>query len=138
MREAIMRTIKLLVFGIAGSLVTLPALARPSGEGDEKREVVKDYTLGPGDVFTGTVADAPEFGGKFRVSDSGAIQLTGVKNPVAAEGRTASELASEIRQALIDARQLRDPQVSVFVDEYHGRTVTVIGAVAKPSVYSLQ
>jgi polysaccharide export outer membrane protein len=38
----------------------------------------------------------------------------------------------------MNAKQLRDPRVSVFVDEYHGRTVTVLGAVNKPAVYSLQ
>ena len=126
-------------------LLTVTALfccARPaplaSATADEARAAAKDYTIGPGDVFTVTVAEAPEYGGKFRVSDSGAIQLTGVKEPVRAEGKTSSELSSDIRQALISAKQLRDPQVSVFVDEYHGRTVTVIGAVAKPSVYSLQ
>jgi polysaccharide export outer membrane protein len=47
-------------------------------------------------------------------------------------------LARSVHQALIDAKQLRDPRVTVFVDEYHGRTVTVVGAVNKPAVYALQ
>lgn len=98
----------------------------------------KDYTLGPGDVLTVTVSDAPEFGGKFRVGDSGTIQISGVAQPVSAEGKTAAQLSAAIRQSLVDAKQLRDPQVTVFIDEFHGRTVTVLGSVSKPAVYSLQ
>jgi polysaccharide biosynthesis/export protein len=99
--------------------------------------VAEDYKIGPADVLTITVADAPEFGGKFRVSDSGSIEIPGISQPIQAEGHSALELGHSIRQALIDAKQLRDPRVGVFVDEYHGRTITVLGAVARPSVYPI-
>jgi len=97
-----------------------------------------DYTIGAGDVLTVTLSDAPEFGGKFRVADSGVISIPGVAAPIKAEGQSPLELANSIRAALIEAKQLRDPHVSVFVDEFHGRTVSVLGAVAKPAVYPLQ
>jgi len=118
----------------------LPLIAAPASTvtaGDQST-AAQDYTIGPGDVLTITVAEAPEFGGKTRVGDSGSIHLLGMASPVVAEGKSAAQLSADIRQALIDAKQLRDPQVSVFVDEYHGRTVTVLGAVNKPAVYSLQ
>lgn len=105
---------------------------------DNQTAAAQDYTIGPGDVLTITVADAPEFGGKVRVGDSGSIQILGIPKPVVAEGKSTAQLSASIRQALIDAKQLRDPQVSVFVDEYHGRTVTVLGSVNKPAVYSLE
>lgn len=98
---------------------------------------VEDYRIGPSDVLTVTVSDAPEFGGKFRVGDSGMIEVPGVSTPIHAEGQTATELSHSIRTALIDSKQLKDPRVNVFVDEYHGRTVTVLGAVVKPAVYPL-
>lgn len=97
----------------------------------------QEYKIGPGDILTVTVADAPEFGGKLRVSDTGTIQVVGVNNLIQAEGLSAAELSSAIRNALIDSKQLRDPKVGVFVDEYHGSTVTVLGSVNKPAVYSL-
>jgi polysaccharide biosynthesis/export protein len=97
-----------------------------------------EYRIGPGDVLVVSVMDAPEFGGKFRVSDAGAIQIAGVPAPVQAEGQTPTELTHIIRQDLIDAKQLRDPQVTIFIDEYHGRKVTVLGAVNKPGVYPLE
>lgn len=98
---------------------------------------VEDYKIGPADVLVVSVPDAPEFGGKFRVSDSGSIDVPGVASSIHAEGQSPLELAHSIRDALIGAKQLRDPRVSVFVEEYHGRTVTVLGAVTKPSVYPL-
>lgn len=98
----------------------------------------QDYKIGTDDVLTISVADAPEFGGKFRVSDSGLIEVPSLPEPVRAEGLSTAELGRSLRQALIDAKQLRDPKVTVFVDEYHGRTVTVLGAVTKPAVYPLQ
>jgi polysaccharide export outer membrane protein len=97
-----------------------------------------DYTIGAGDVITVSIPDAQEFGGKFRVSDSGSVDIPGLAAPVAAEGQTSTELARAIRQALIDAKQLRDPKVTVFVDEFHGRRITVLGAVTKPAVYPLE
>lgn len=110
----------------------------PAKVSSESRNSVDDYTIGPGDVLAISVADAPEFGGRFRVADSGLLEIPGVSAPIQAEGQSAAALARSIREALIGAKQLRDPHVSVFVDEFHGRTVTVLGAVAKPAVYPLQ
>lgn len=130
---------RLLVCGFLLGMWTLhisAALARTPA--DDQSAAAQDYTIGPGDVLTIAVTDAPEFGGKVRVGDSGSIQILGVPKPVVAEGKSTAQLSASLRQALIDAKQLRDPQVSVFVDEYHGRTVTVLGSVNKPAVYSLE
>jgi polysaccharide export outer membrane protein len=103
--------------------------ATPAGE---------EYKIGPDDVIDVGVAEAPEYGGKFRVSETGFIQVIGVAEPIRAEGQTAAGLAPIIRERLVDAKQLRDPKVRVYIEEYHGRTISVVGAVAKPAVYSLQ
>jgi polysaccharide biosynthesis/export protein len=105
---------------------------------DDTAAPTSDYKIGSGDVLDVTVADAPEFGGKFRVSDSGVIAIAGLGATVDATGRTPIELAHAIRQQMFDAGQLRDPKVNVFIEEYHGRTVTVLGNVTKPGVYPLQ
>jgi polysaccharide export outer membrane protein len=122
-------------FGQSAALAAddTPANAKPTGT-----TVAADYAIGAGDVLTVTIGDAPEFGGRFRVADSGVISIPGVSTPVKAEGQNPIELANSIREALIDAKQLRDPHVTVFVDEFHGRTVSVLGAVGKPAVYPLQ
>jgi polysaccharide export outer membrane protein len=99
---------------------------------------VEEYRIGANDVVSVSVLDAPEFSGKFRVSDAGVIEIAGISAPIQAEGQTPNELAHAIRKAFIEAKQLRDPKVNVFVEEYRGRTVTVLGAVSKPGVYPLQ
>src|SRR5262249_44658521 len=105
---------------------------------NESVATAEEYKIGPDDVIDLGVAEAPEYGGKFRVSETGFIHVIGVAEPVRAEGQTAPGLASIVRQKLVDSKQLRDPNVRVYIEEYHGRTVSVVGAVAKPAVYSLQ
>jgi polysaccharide export outer membrane protein len=115
-------------------------LANPLGSGgsDDKSSKPSEYTIGPDDLLSIYVADAAEFGGKFRVSDAGMIEIPSLPAPVLAEGKTPIELAHAIRDALIKAKQLRDPSVRVLIEEYRGRTITVLGSVSKPAVYSLQ
>lgn len=129
-------------------LPELPACGQRTSTGDpqspeseqpvRKAAVIEnEYRIGPGDVVSIAIAEAPEWDGKFRVSDSGMIEISGVQQPVKAEGLTPVGLSHAIAEALVDAKQLRDPRVNVFVEEYHGRTVTVLGAVSKPAVYPL-
>jgi polysaccharide export outer membrane protein len=99
---------------------------------------VVDYKIGSGDLLTVLVVDAPEFGGKFRVSEQGMIEIPGLPAPIRAEDQSPSELAHSIREAFIAAKQLRDPKISVLVEEYRGRTISVLGSVAKPSIYPIQ
>jgi len=138
-RKVLTRAVPQILLGslLAVGLLVQPAIARTTSS-VEQPSGAADYSIGPGDVLTITVPDAPEFGAKVRVGDSGTIQIMGVERPIAAEGKTTAQLSASIRQALIDARQLRDPGVFVFVDEYHGRTVTVLGSVNKPAVYTLE
>jgi len=109
-----------------------------SGAATASEKAVADYPLGPGDVLTITIADAPELSGKVRVTEAGEVVLAALPTPIKAEGLSALELSRAIAAALKAAELLRDPAVTVFVEEYHSRTVTVLGAVGKPSVYPLQ
>jgi polysaccharide export outer membrane protein len=121
--------------------VTAPAQSTPAGTVAPNPALSSsntEYTVGPGDVIIVSVPEAQEFGGKIRVSDSGLIEIAGLSSPISAEGQSPMQLAQTIRQSLIDAKQLRDPKVTVFVEEFHGRRITVLGAVAKPSVYPME
>jgi len=96
-----------------------------------------DYRVGPEDVLAISVTDAPEFSGRFRVNQSGYLVMTSLPEPIKAEGKTAMELSTELRKALEDAKLYRDPTVNVFVEEYHSKSVTIVGAVTKPGSYPL-
>jgi polysaccharide biosynthesis/export protein len=102
-----------------------------------RNPVESDYKIGPGDVISVSVAEAPEWDAKYRVSDSGTIEISGLQEPIRADGLSPVGLSHMLAQAFIDAKQLRDPRINVYVDEYHGRTITVLGAVSKPAVYPL-
>jgi len=110
----------------------------PAGPATAPQKDAADYVIGPEDVLTIAVADSPELSGKFRVSEAGDLALPDLPAPVKAEGCTEQQLSRVIADALQAAELLRDPMVHVFVEEYHSRTVTVLGAVTKPSVYPLQ
>jgi polysaccharide biosynthesis/export protein len=110
----------------------------PEGPTTAPQKDTGDYRIGPEDVLAIAIANSPELSGKFRVSEAGYLALPGLPAPVKAEGCTERELSRRIADALQAAELLRDPMVHVFVEEYHSRTVTVVGAVAKPSVYPLQ
>ncbi len=97
----------------------------------------KDYTIGTGDVLTIVVSYTPDIGGKVRVSEDGLIVAPGLPTPVKAAGLTPHALGDRIAEALKQGQIVRDPIVSVFVEEYHSRMVSVLGAVTKPSVYPL-
>jgi len=126
----------ILILGTANSTLAQTNIAPPQVSAPNQSAF--DYKIGAGDVLSISIADAPEFGGKFRVGDSGTIEIAGVNALIQADGATPSELSHTIRQALINAKQLRDPKVNVFVEEYRGRTITVLGSVSKPAVYPLQ
>jgi len=110
----------------------------PQTNGTKAEVIPADYLIGPGDVLGVSVLDGPELSGRFRVTDSGFLALPSLPTLVKAEGLTALQLTRTIGKALQAADLIRDPVVNVYVEEYHSRTVTVLGAVAKPSVYPLQ
>ncbi len=124
-------------------IAAAPALGQvkesPSSEANPKAEnSASDYAIGPGDILAVNVMNSPELGGKFRVTEAGYLRLPGLTRPVKAEGLTAFELSQRLADALEAAELMREPMVTVFIDQYHGREVTVLGAVARPAVYTLQ
>jgi len=130
----------LLIFSLSAPLLgqtTAPSHAAPA---PNTPGAPIDYLIGPRDVLAISVADMPEIREKenFRVTDTGYVVLPMLHDPLKAEGLTASELSDRIARALRDADILREPIVNVYVEEFHSRTVTVLGAVARPSVYPLQ
>ncbi len=102
------------------------------------KETRNDYPIGVGDVLSIGIVDAPEISGKYRVADTGYIVIAGLPEPIKAQGLTAVELARSIGDALKAAELLREPRVGVFVEGYHSRTIAVLGAVNRPSVYALE
>ncbi len=94
-----------------------------------------DYVIGPEDVLDIDVFEMPELTKTVRVGNDGTISLA-LLGHVQAAGLTASHLRKEL-ETRWGKNYLENPQVSVYVREYHAQPVSVIGAVAKPGIYQL-
>lgn len=97
-----------------------------------------DLILGPGDVIQIQVANDADISGKYLISQSGDIRIPTIPNAIHATDLSTTQLSDRISKALVQAQILKDPVVSIFVDEYHSHTVTVVGQVQKPGIYPVE
>ncbi len=94
-----------------------------------------NYIIGPEDVLDVDVFSVPELKKTVRVSNDGSIPLA-LLGHVKAAGLTAQQLRQEL-ESKYGETYLENPQVSVFVREFHGQPVSVIGAVEKAGLYQV-
>jgi polysaccharide biosynthesis/export protein len=94
------------------------------------------YLLGPDDQITIRVLQAPEIAEKpVRIDLNGNIDLPFV-GKVRAAGLTIEALRTELTTQLESI--IRDPQVTVSVEEFRSQPVSVMGAVNTPGVLQLR
>lgn len=93
---------------------------------------VPSDTLGASDIFEVSVYDERELSGSYRVATDGSIDFPLVGR-VAVAGLTSTALAGVLRNKLL--RYMTNPQVSVFVKEYHSKKIYVFGEVRKPGTF---
>ncbi len=91
--------------------------------------------IGPGDEVDLAVFGVPEMALHGRVDSDGTIAVPFV-GPVKVGGLTATEAQEAIRQRLVAANLVRDPQVGFFVKEYSSEGISVTGEVTRPGAYS--
>jgi len=92
-----------------------------------------DYILGPDDALKITVYREEELNREVRVTSDGYISFP-LLGKVKAEGLTVPELELDLTEGL--KKYLKNPNVSVYVEEYG--TITVSGQVEKPGSYPLK
>lgn len=95
-----------------------------------------DYQIGPEDLLEVSVLEAPELSRTVRVSDDGEISLP-LLGSIQAAGLSTKEMQS-VLEDLLRRTYMKDPQVSVFVQEMRSHPVSVFGAVEKPGVYQIR
>jgi polysaccharide export outer membrane protein len=95
-----------------------------------------DYRVGPGDRLSVSVLQMPDMKTTVRVSQQGAISLP-LLGIVQVSGLSASQietkLADELRRTYV-----RDPHVSVQVEEIESHPISVVGAVAEPGTFQVR
>jgi polysaccharide export outer membrane protein len=126
------------MFTFAANAQTAPTPAKPPGSPAITPVSSEDtrYRIGPGDVLTITVRKAPELSGPVRVDQRGMIRIPMIDEAVPAACNTESELATNIAKLYLEYKN--NPSVEIFVSEFQGRPVAVIGAVNAPGQFRLQ
>jgi polysaccharide biosynthesis/export protein len=100
-----------------------------------ERNVSSDYLIGPEDVLQITVFDVPDLNETVRVANDGTIVVP-LLGQIEASGLTADGLRDRLESEL-GKNLLQNPQVSVFVQQFHARPVSIVGAVEKPGIYQI-
>lgn len=118
----------------ATAAAVLGALAAPAPAAAQQRPlapvVSPDYRLGAQDRLRVEVFEVPELNTDARVAEDGSVTLP-VIGAVPARGLTADELADAIESRL-EATYVNRATVRVELTEVLSKTVTVLGAVARP------
>lgn len=115
------------LFGLA---LLVPAIA------SAQQTSTDQYRLGAGDQISVTVAGSPDFSTTTRIREDGAIGYPFL-GTVQVGGLTLEQAGNRIEQQLLAAKLLRNPQVTVAVEQYLSRLVTVLGEVKNPKRYGL-
>jgi polysaccharide export outer membrane protein len=102
---------------------------------DTQKGFSRDYKIGPEDLLEINVFEVEKLNKTVRVSAQGNITLP-LLGVLRVKDLTASELEKEIGDLLAE-KYLRDPQVSVFIKEYHSQRILVMGMVEKPGVIAV-
>ncbi len=90
--------------------------------------------LGVGDLVELSVYNVQELSTKTRVGSNGDIYLPLI-DYVHVGGLTLEEAQTLIEKRYADGGFLKDPHVTLFVDEYASQGASVLGEVTKPGVY---
>jgi polysaccharide export outer membrane protein len=85
-----------------------------------------------GDLVFVSVANYPDISHSYRISPDGSISIPALKEPLKIAGLAPRAVENAVTQALLEAKLLVNPVVSVAVLEYRSRPVQVSGAVKHP------
>lgn len=94
-----------------------------------------DYRIGPEDILKIRVLDVNNLDEKVRVANDGTIVMP-LLGRVKAAGLTSNELRDRLEKEF-GKKFLQNPQVSVFVEQFHARPVSIVGAVENPGMYQV-
>jgi polysaccharide export outer membrane protein len=114
-----------------------PAPQAPSAPAQQTPSVTSaiDYKVGPQDVLNITIFGESQLSGKFRIDNDGTFTFQYLGR-VKAEDLTVTEIEANLKKGLAEG-YLKNPQVSVEIDQYHSQNVYVLGEVRAPNKYSL-
>jgi polysaccharide export outer membrane protein len=97
--------------------------------GAQQKPSPSEYIVGPNDVLSVMVFNQEKLTNKYTVGADGTLVFP-MLGSVQAGGLTVQAIERQIRDGL--AKTLREPQVSVSVDQYRSQQIFVFGQVRQP------
>ncbi len=114
-------------------LLAVVLLALPLGA--RAQEDSRDYVVGPLDVLRVTVFEEPQLTGSFRVDNDGSFTYPFI-GLVGAAGKTLRQI-EEILTTRLAAGWVKNPQVTVEVEQFRARNIFIVGEVKSPGKYPI-
>jgi polysaccharide export outer membrane protein len=109
----------------------MPACGRNYPPPPKLPEPVVNQQVGPGDVIEVVVVGEDKLPHDYEVGADGTLVFPYVPQPIKAAGLEPRQIATQLREGLVDARYLVSPQVQVKVKAYNSKKIQVIGQVGK-------
>jgi polysaccharide export outer membrane protein len=94
-----------------------------------------DYVVGTQDVLKVTVFDEPQLSGTFRIDTDGTFTYPFIGR-IKAAGETLRIVEGTLAKLLADG-YVRNPQVTIEVEQYRSRSIFVVGEVRSPGKYAI-
>ena len=110
-------------------------LAQAPQAKEARDKFVRAYRIGPGDLLELRVFEVEGLSQTIRVEEDGAISLP-LLGRVMVKGLTQEEVVQKLTD-LLQAKYVKNPQVTIFIREYKNQQVAVIGAVERSGNYEL-
>lgn len=120
----------------AGFPAVVPESTSDVARTEEREATRSELTLGPGDLLEVNVYGVPELTTKARVGNNGDVYLPLIDYVHVAEVGL-DQAQAIIEKRLSDGGFVKDPHVTLFVDEFASQRVSLLGEVAKPGQYPL-
>lgn len=120
------------VFSCAVLALTLVAsCARNYPPPPKLPDPIVNQQVGPGDMLEVVVVGEDKLPKDYEIAQDGTLDFP-YTAPIKVAGLEPRQIASTVRDRLVEAKYLVTPQVQVKVKAYNSKKVQVIGQVAKP------
>ena len=123
---------------VQGTPNLTPTPSSPQPPQPNPSELYGGYIISPGDILNVHVADEDDITGVYQVNQDGKITLPLLSDPINAAGVTTFYLSNQISDQLLKQQILLHPAVTVFIAREMGQSVSVLGAVGRPGLITLE
>ncbi len=122
---------------VVASVVVLTGCGRNYPPLHNLPEPIVNLQVGPGDVVEVTIVGEEKLPKEYDVQPDGTLDFPYLK-AIKVAGLEPREIAKKLREELVEAKYLVDPQVQVKVKAYNSKKIQIIGQIAKPGPLAYQ